>query len=563
MNKKLIPVLDVKDLRISFKTNNGTVKAVRGISYTLYKGRTLAIVGESGSGKSVSSKAIMGLLAGNKIVEDGQILFDGKDLLKISEEDFVKIRGSRIAMIFQDPMSSLNPIMKVGHQITEVMILKNKSIIRYANKYISNFKKNTNKLVLDNATSNYDDALNYLIPSVKEAHKSYIDDLSNALNVISSLQKEIFANGFDLEISKKAYKEISKLLKNLYFKFETTKDNIIPTFSSELHNLNLRFSSNRITNERKAKKLEEINKKKEKGVNTENQELKLRSFSSEITLTDNDVANEINNAFSNVINYISKIINTPIEIEELAKEALDKYIESIKDKKDKLSKKEAKQRAISLLKEVGISSPENRYNQYPFELSGGMRQRVVIAIALASNPDVLICDEPTTALDVTIQAQILELINKIKKERHLSIIFITHNLGVVANMADDIAVMYAGKIVEYANAVDLFYDPRHPYTWALLASMPDLNTEERLHPIKGTPPNMILPPKGDSFAQRNEYALNIDFEKEPPLFKVGENHYAATWLVAPKAPKVEMPKIVKERINFLKEKNKEAFKDED
>ena len=195
-----------------------------------------------------------------------------------------------------------------------------------------------------------------------------------------------------------------------------------------------------------------------------------------------------------------------------------------------------------------ISEPAKRFKQYPFEFSGGMRQRIVIAIALAANPDILICDEPTTALDVTIQAQILELINKLKEERNLSVIFITHDLGVVANMADRIAVMYAGKIVEHGTAEDVFYDPKHPYTWALLSSMPDLDTNEKLDAIPGTPPNMIYPPVGDAFAERNKYALQIDFEKEPPMFKVSETHSAATWLLHPDAPKVELPKIIRERI---------------
>ena len=212
----------------------------------------------------------------------------------------------------------------------------------------------------------------------------------------------------------------------------------------------------------------------------------------------------------------------------------------------------AKTRALELLKEVGIAEPEIRYKQYPFEFSGGMRQRIVIAIALSANPDILICDEPTTALDVTIQSQILELINKIKKERHLSVIFITHDLGVVANMADRIAVMYAGKIVEYGTSEDIFYDPKHPYTWALLASMPDLDTKEKLEAIPGTPPNMIYPPIGDAFAERNKYALEIDFELEPPLFEVSETHYAATWLLHPNAPKVTPPKIITDRIARMK-----------
>ena len=202
--------------------------------------------------------------------------------------------------------------------------------------------------------------------------------------------------------------------------------------------------------------------------------------------------------------------------------------------------------------EVGIPEPRMRYNQYPFEFSGGMRQRIVIAIALSANPDILICDEPTTALDVTIQSQILELINKLKVERNLSVIFITHDLGVVANMADKIGVMYAGKIVEYGSADDIFYDPRHPYTWALLSSMPDLDTNEKLEAIPGTPPNMIYPPVGDAFADRNKYALKIDYELQPPMFKISPTHKAATWLLHPDAPKVETPKMIRERIARMK-----------
>ncbi|MCQ2565242.1 MAG: ABC transporter ATP-binding protein [Clostridia bacterium] len=214
-------------------------------------------------------------------------------------------------------------------------------------------------------------------------------------------------------------------------------------------------------------------------------------------------------------------------------------------------------RAISLMEEVGIPEARKRIKQYPFQFSGGMRQRIVIAIALAANPDILICDEPTTALDVTIQAQILELINKLKKERNLSIIFITHDLGVVANMADKIAVMYAGKIVEYGTSEEVFYDPRHPYTWALLASMPDLESTDRLEAIPGTPPNMIHPPVGDAFAVRNKYAMEIDFEEEPPKFPITDTHWAATWLLHPDAPKVEPPRLVTERIARMAQYGKE------
>ena len=223
---------------------------------------------------------------------------------------------------------------------------------------------------------------------------------------------------------------------------------------------------------------------------------------------------------------------------------------------DKMPKEAAKKRAIELMEAVGIPEAAERFEAYPFQFSGGMRQRIVIAIALASNPEILICDEPTTALDVTIQARILDLINEVKEKNDLSVIFITHDLGVVANMADRICVMYAGRIVEVGTADDIFYSPAHPYTWALLSSMPDLDTKERLFSIPGAPPNMLNPPKGDAFAARNRYALELDFEEEPPFFRISDTHYAATWLLHPDAPKVEMPEILRNRIERMKEADK-------
>ena len=340
-------VLQIKDLYITFNTFSGKVHAVRGVNFDLHKGETLAIVGESGSGKSVTNKTIMGILSKNANIESGEVLYNGHDLTKFNDKQFTKIRGSEISMIFQDPMSSLDPVMKIGKQITEAMLVK-----------------------------------------------------------------------------------------------------------------------------------------------------------------------------------------------------------------DNISKDDAKKKAIKLMGAVGIPEPEKRFNQYPFQFSGGMRQRIVIAIALACDPDILICDEPTTALDVTIQAQILDLIKEIQEERNISVIFITHDLGVVANVADRVAVMYAGKIVETGTVDEIFYEPKHPYTWSLLASMPDLDTDasDELLVIPGTPPNMIYPPKGDAFAPRNRYAMKIDFEKEPPMFKVSDTHYAATWLLHPDAPEVEMPEALKKRIQNQKER---------
>ncbi|RAK17041.1 oligopeptide transport system ATP-binding protein [Anoxybacillus vitaminiphilus] len=338
-------LLEVKDLEVSFQTYGGEVQAVRGVSFHLNKGETLAIVGESGSGKSVTSQTIMRLIPTPPgKIKNGQIIFNGEDLVKKTDKEMEQIRGKDIGMIFQDPMTSLNPTMKVGQQIMEV------------------------------------------------------------------------------------------LMKHL-----------------------------------------------------------------------------------------------------------------------KMSKSAAKERAIELLRLVGIPMPEKRVNQYPHEFSGGMRQRAMIAVALASNPKLLIADEPTTALDVTIQAQILELMKDLQKKTGTSIIFITHDLGVVANVADRVAVMYAGKIVEMGTVDEIFYDPRHPYTWGLLASMPSLDSDDKaeLAAIPGSPPDLTNPPKGDAFAPRNPYAMKIDFELEPPMFKISDTHYAATWLLHPDAPKVEPPEAVKKRLRKL------------
>lgn len=217
------------------------------------------------------------------------------------------------------------------------------------------------------------------------------------------------------------------------------------------------------------------------------------------------------------------------------------------------SKADAKKRTIELLEMVGIPDAAKRAKNYPHQLSGGMRQRVVIAIALACEPDILICDEPTTALDVTIQARILELITDLQRKLGISVIYITHDLGVVAKVADDVAVMYAGRIVEKGSVDDIFYDPRHPYTWGLLSSMPDVDdTTDKLYTIPGNPPNLLHPVVGDAFAPRNAYAMGIDFRQEPPMFKVSDTHYAATWLLDPRAPKVEMPPELKARMDRIR-----------
>jgi len=456
-------ILNVENLTVSFKTTQGLVRAVRGVDFDLHRGETLAIVGESGSGKSVSSRTIMGILAGNGVIDDGKIIYGGQDLTKVDEEHYHELRGNKIGMIFQDPMSSLNPIMRIGAQITEGMLL-NGDHFKTRVKHIANLSKN---------------------------------ELYKALDVLDNFKRELKA----IQTSQDADKEekISKL------------NTLIEEAKVEIQN----------------KKQAYKDKVKEAKISVKADWLKEKER----------VAAEIEKL---------KESPNPVEAKAQIAELKEKLVRF-----RKVTKKEAYERAIKIMKEVGIPEPEKRYRQYPFQFSGGMRQRIVIAIALTASPEILICDEPTTALDVTIQAQILELINKLKRERNLSVIFITHDLGVVANMADNIAVMYAGKIVEYGTSEEIFYDPRHPYTWALLTSMPDLDSKDRLRAIPGTPPNMLFPPVGDAFAERNEFAMKIDFDKQPPMFRITDTHFAATWLLHPDAPKVEIPKIIKDRIDRM------------
>ncbi len=716
MDKKL----EVKNLQISFRTQGGILKAVRNISFDLYKGETLAIVGESGSGKSVTSKAIMGILAGNSIVEGGEILYDGQDLLKISEDDFHKLRGDKIAMIFQDPMSSLNPIMRVGQQLTEAMILKARTGKRNAKHAFNSMLKTLGKNInMANAERGVNDgaALEqklkkfdaFCVSATKierefnEAHEGAVQLEMEIETLLLLLQKDKkinlaaelkrIAKGFELcfnqyvivknEQSQAILAELSALI-GRGSKTENTEviavlekvDSMVkralalerPNFFtmgyymltnpgediscmpvSEMNQMTRKYLDEQFMldfiatgeigvsyahtksieqkkacmadlaealayfrtaeiSEKKAnayqkrlsdkvgKAIDRLNVKKEsveyvfhsaldsaikvyfKGIRNNPKEEKKylrnkkkydkiveKGHQPDWVLTpqvviDLDLQREnICKIIENLYNHYQADIENDavydtnahvVEIVDFLKEQASKFVV-------KMNKTIAKANAIKLLKEVGIPEPANRFNQYPFEFSGGMRQRLVIAIALSANPDILICDEPTTALDVTIQAQILELINDIKRKRNLSVIFITHNMGVVANMADRIAVMYAGKIVEHGKSEEIFYEPAHPYTWALLSSMPDLHTTEKLESIPGTPPNMIYPPKGDAFAARNKYALEIDFELEPPLFEITPTHHAATWLLHPNAPQVEMPHLIKARIERLK-KEREA-----
>ena len=362
--------------------------------------------------------------------------------------------------------------------------------------------------------------------------------------------REYFHNTEHLE-KKATFELVEKLCKTVegtIDRLEYNKDNVAYTFASSIKTAAEKYFTYEKLNPREERRFARQSAKREALI------AKGKKIDWKVVPKNVYDLEELREACISVINRLEKKYNQDIEV--FAERDFDKIaiglIDYLKARASEvvytITKSMAKEKAIKLMEEVGIPEPRIRYNQYPFEFSGGMRQRIVIAIALVANPDILICDEPTTALDVTIQSQILELINNLKKERQLSVIFITHDLGVVANMADRVAVMYAGKIVEQGTSEDVFYDPRHPYTWALLSSMPDLDTNEKLDAIPGTPPNMIYPPIGDAFAERNKYALKIDFELQPPTFKISDTHSAATWLLHPDAPKVEMPKIIRDRI---------------
>ena len=562
-------ILSVDNLTISFKTDNGLVKAVRGVSFDLIKGETLCIVGESGSGKSVTSKAIMGILAKNAIVEDGSIMYNGENLLEISEEEYVSIRGHKIGMIFQDPLSSLNPIVRIGKQITEATLINNDKLKQMYNSLISKeYMEYKNIYSASNArinklTNKYNDDVLKLIKEAKEdlakkeANQAKIAELTaNYKSQVAEIKSDTKEKGAIakvslLEASKVAKTKVKEYHANVKNEYLLNCDNLKAKYQTELSKINSDYEnydpSSKVLELQKS--LDITNKKLQEAIlkfnSFDKHDLENRNQTQEVVVSLKQEAKNYQKEIKNAINaHKIALHDAALKNKASLKKAKEEYIDKVK-----ITRKEAKRRALEIMKEVGIPQPERRFRQYPFEFSGGMRQRIVIAIALTANPEVLICDEPTTALDVTIQAQILELINKLKRERNLSCVFITHDLGVVANMADRVAVMYAGKIVEYGKVDEIFYDPRHPYTWALLSSIPDVDSNEKLDAIQGTPPNMIYPPLGDAFAARNKYAMEIDFKYQPPFFKVTDTHYAATWLLHPDAPKVEKPKIVSERIN--------------
>lgn len=583
--------LQVKNLTISFRTDNGKVQAVRGVSFDLYKGETLCIVGESGSGKSVTSKAIMGILSPNAIIEGGSIIYNGIDLTKASETQFQRLRGKKIGMIFQDPLSSLNPIVKIGKQITETMLINKDMLKRYYDDLVApaltaymNAKSARDIAIFEArakaslSMNDYEDRHSVLQEEIAEAKaalkaaKKTGDDTVSILARLERAKQGIV----DLEAENKAYLAQQKAAAKVAIasaKEEFKK--VAPGLKAALKaaQTDAKIKAKAHHEELKkvlTEKLSSINARRDALSLGEAQMDRVRALKKEILQVKVSYKARI------LACYLFPKVHARLEEEFSAKlapleaelnEILKDFIALEKEETDaryeyqsqvKITKSMAKEKALSVMTEVGIPQAERRFKQYPFQFSGGMRQRIVIAIALISEPNILICDEPTTALDVTIQAQILELINRLKKAHDMSVIFITHDLGVVANMADRVAVMYAGKIVEYGTARDVFYSPAHPYTWALLSSIPDVDSKEKLEAIPGTPPNMLFPPVGDAFALRSKYAMGIDFKKEPPMYQLSPTHYASTWLCDDRAPKATMPKIVSTRIANSLARAKEA-----
>ena len=588
--------LEVKNLIISFRTDNGKVQAVRGVSFDLYKGETLCIVGESGSGKSVTSKAVMGILSPNAIVEGGSIMYQGIDLTKASEAEYQRIRGKKIGMIFQDPLSSLNPIVKIGKQITETMLINANMLKRYYNDLIApeltafmNAKSYRDNKIDDarNRASlplnGYEDKMSSFAErkdearkKLKEAKKSGSDASSilAELDAIKAEEKAYKKQNDDYmagekakakEVIAAAKAEYASVAPDLKAKLAASKKEAKAKTSAHKAELQKDLNEKLAVIKTKREALSLSQEQKDRVAVLKKEARKIRIVRTAESILFYVIPKKHMGALAKMEEELKPIQG---ELDSILKDyiALDKEEKEIRDdyqSKVRITKAMAKEKALKVMSEVGIPQPEKRFKQYPFQFSGGMRQRIVIAIALISEPDILICDEPTTALDVTIQAQILELINRLKDAHHMSVIFITHDLGVVANMADRVAVMYAGKICEYGTDKEIFFDPRHPYTWALLASIPDIDSKEKLEAIPGTPPDMIYPPEGDAFALRNRFAIGVDFKYEPPFFQVSPTHFVASWLEHEDAPKVTPPKIVCERIRHALEEEEAKLSHEE
>ena len=568
LDKKVL--LSIEDLKVQFHVRGRILTAIRGISLDIYENESIAIVGESGSGKSVFTKTFAGMLDSNGFIGQGNIIFNDEEL-----SDTVAPKNSKSENIIAGITSKLNHYSKLefgAETYQEILNLKSE---KKAKESVSAEEKakeeetikslNHEKTILFNKKQVYDPR------SEKDKIKECAAKIKEIEAEIARLEKEYaqkekarkqeaamdtkFKADYNAKMAELKAKHAEEIAKDI--SDETIKRNEI--IAKEIYLSVARFSFRKRSKSIK-QLLEAFEKAMKLGVDL-NDETQRNQIFDTVTFRVRYLDENQEQYHGTCILNLAKIKDgkdwTQIRGGKIATVFQDpmtslnpiitigKQITSIIIKHQGCTEFEARKRALELMFKVGIPNPEARFDDYPFQYSGGMRQRIVIAIALSCQPKILICDEPTTALDVTIQAQILQLLKDLQKEFNFTIVFITHDLGVVANIADRVAVLYGGQIVELGEVEEVFYDPRHPYTWALLSSLPQLaqrNTE--LFSITGTPPSLYNDIVGDAFAPRNPYCLKVDTLKEPPMFKVTDTHYAKTWLLDPRAPKIEKPEII-------------------
>lgn len=578
-DKKVL--LKIEDLSVKFRVRGRILTAIRGISLDIYEGESIAIVGESGSGKSVFTKTFAGMLDSNGYIDSGKLIFSDEELAdtKVVYDEKAKARVAHIEAKL-DELSKYEAGAKTYKKMLELesekrqkCMLSDEERAVFDNKIKELTTKRTN---LFNQKQTYDS-------------KTQKNEIKQAAESLKSYDAEIKRLTAEKEAKIKAHETEQKSDAAYNAEFDSRMSALKSEYEKEIESEISQDIKKR--NELLAKevylsvgrfKTRQQNKLIKALLKALEEAMKLG-----VDLNDDNIKNEVFDDVVFRVHYIDEtndtlhgkcVLNlanvkyekdwTQIRGKKIATVFQDpmtslnpiitigKQISSIIMKHQQVTESEARKRAIELMKKVGIPNAEARYDDYPFQYSGGMRQRIVIAIALSCQPKILICDEPTTALDVTIQAQILRLIKDLQKEFGYTIVFITHDLGVVANIADRVAVLYAGQIVELGTVEDVFYDPRHPYTWALLSSLPQLaERNTTLFSITGTPPSLYNDIVGDAFAPRNRYCMKIDTLKEPPMFKVTDTHYAKTWLLDPRAPKIEKP----EAIQNIHEKLVNAF----
>ncbi len=574
-------LLSVRDLSVKFRVRGRILTAIRGISLDIYENESIAIVGESGSGKSVFTKTFAGMLDQNGFIDNGSIYFNDNELAK-TDVTLNSVGRSMIADLHRslNESAKLEPGAETYRQIVELKSERSKKA-SLNDEEDERFAAELHDLVYRKTEAGN---LKQTLDPKKE--KEEIRALSLE---IESLEKAIKAKEAEkaalqrerkrsVEQDAEYNRSYSERLHALEAKYKEETSHPISE-ATDRRNLEIAkefyISIGRYSYLQRIKTIRALKKAAhdamQLGVDLDKREERIRVFG-DIALYAYLESEEGDTLHGRCVNNLVKIKNakdwTQIRGKRIATVFQDpmtslnpiitigKQITSVILKHQDCSESEARARAMELMYKVGIPNAENRFDDYPFQYSGGMRQRIVIAIALSCQPKILICDEPTTALDVTIQAQILKLLKDLQKEYNYTIVFITHDLGVVANVADRVAVLYAGQIVELGTVEEVFYDPRHPYTWALLSSLPQLaQRDTRLFSITGTPPSLYNKIVGDAFAPRNPYCMKIDTLEEPPMFQITETHFAKTWLLDPRAPKLDKPEI----IHDTHEKLKKAF----